>query len=121
MYRYTIGEDSYEDYHEYEILHKNLFTKEEFIYLCKEAFKELDFEIKKEIAESCASQGTYYVVNLLTEKYGFILPNKVICHIHLGDLSEHWGMCEECPHSYYLNGKLKCNSEDCNIRPYEDE
>jgi len=121
MYRYTIGEDSYEDYHVYEILHKNLFTKEEFLYLCKEAFKELDFKIKKEIAQSLASQGTHYIIKSLTEKYGFILPKKIISHIHLEELSEHWGGCEECSHSYYLNEELKCNSEDCDIRPFENE
>lgn len=27
MYRYAIGEDSYEDYHVYEILHKEKYTK----------------------------------------------------------------------------------------------
>lgn len=120
MYRYTIGEDSFEDYHKYEILHKEIYTQEEFLNICKEAFKELDFEIKKEIAESYASEGTCYVIGVLIEKYGFVLPNNIVCHIHLGDLSKHWGGCEECPHSYSFNGEFKCTSEDCNIRPYED-
>ena len=49
MYRYTIGEDYYEDYHTYEILHKEKYTQEEFLNICKEAFKKLDFEKKKKL------------------------------------------------------------------------
>lgn len=122
MYRYTIGEDSYEEYHEYELLHKLKYTKEEFINLCKEAFKKLDFKNKKEIAESYGSIGTHYFVELLIDKYGFVKPDDVIQHIHISQAyDDNYVGCEDCAHSYYLNEKLMCNSEYCNECDWRDE
>ena len=86
MYRYTIGQGSYEDYYTYEILHKNKFTKEEFLNICKETFKKLSKKKQREIKEWYGDEGTHYIIELLVKDYGFVLPDKVIVNIHLSDL-----------------------------------
>ena len=91
LYRYFIGQGSYEDYYAYEVLHKNKFTKEEFLSICKEAFNKLNKKIRKEIKEWRGDAGTSYVTELLVKDYGFVLPEEKLHTIHLLDLYNKWG------------------------------
>jgi hypothetical protein len=117
MFRYKIGQDEFEDYYAYEILHEKQFTKEEFLNICKEAFNKLDVKIKKEIIDSYSSQGTHYVIEILTKEYGVKIPDKIIATIHLCELHNMDGAnCEDCSKSFYINGNFICTSDNCILK-----
>jgi hypothetical protein len=117
MYRYTIAEDYWDDYKKYELIHEQIYSKEEFQNICKKAFKELDIKNRKEIIQSRASFGISDLIKILTKNYGFIIPDNIIVHLHLKDLFNiEDNNCEYCDHSYSINGNLKCNFEDCDMK-----
>lgn len=117
MYRYKIGEDSYEDYRSFEVLHEKQFTEKEFLSICREAFKKLDQNIKNKIADSRNCTGSQYVVEILISDYGFIKANKVIETVHLCQLHNMDKVnCEYCTHSYFVNNQFQCNSSDCEYK-----
>ena len=119
MYRYTIGESSWEDYHTIELLHNKKYSKDEFLNICKQAYKKLSFENKKEIAQSYGEEGVYLIRDILVGEYDFKLSENITSHIHILDLfNSEYLNCEDCPKSYMVNGKIQCNNLECEFREF---
>ena len=118
MYRYIIGEDCYDSYSEIEILHHEVYTKDQFINICKQALSKLDYKDRKTICDSYGDSGTYLIGDMLVKHFGFIQPDKVKSHIHLLDLLNFgdYDNCVDCPKSYELNGKIHCTYDECGKR-----
>jgi hypothetical protein len=122
MYRYTIGQDQWECYSQIEIIHTEKYSKEEFLNICKEAFRKINIKDRKDIIECRGDSGAYTIKDILIKEYGFSLPNEIICHIHMVDLfPDNFASCEDCPKSYMLNGKLQCNNQKCEFRDFLNE
>lgn len=64
MYRYIIGEDHYDDYHEWELWHERKFTEEEFQEMCKVAEQKF-------INEDNHYSGAALILAHLINKHGF--------------------------------------------------
>ncbi len=122
MYRYTIGQDQWESYSQVEILHKEKYSEDEFLNICKEAFRKINTKDRKEIIEFRGDSGAYAIKNILIKEYGFLLPSEVICHVHMLDLfPDNFASCEECPKPYTLNDKLQCNNQKCEFKDFLNE